>query len=454
MALTTAQVRAAHVALNRFGLGARPLAINRIGANAKAAVLNELSIPNIQHLSTTTGLPTLYAAAQLVDGNFDPQERVRREELRLRILKHRQVEIGFVERLVLFFSNHFSISINKDGAPRPMMGQLERDVIRRHVLGSFRSMLLGVMQHPAMLDYLDASSSVGPNSRFGRENRMGLNENLAREILELHTLGVNGGYTQTDVINLARILTGWSVVRGWESEYGFDGGTRANRGQFIYRPNRHEPGTHRVLGVSYPDTGIEQGRAVLSRLATHPKTAEFIAFKLVHHFITDTPTPAMVDPIARTFVATGGNLRAVATALVNLPEAWSTPLRKLRTPYELQVAMMRAVERPYRASEDWAFSEPLRALRHVPWERKTPDGYPDETDYWLSPDAMRIRLETARLAAAIFRDAGPFVRPPDQLARELFSSVLSPHSAAAIAAAPGERTAMATVFMLPEFQWR
>lgn len=454
MALTITQARAAHVALNRFGLGAKPQAIARIGSNAKAAIMRELASQTIQHLTTKTGLLPAASLARLVDGDFDPQQKVYRNELHLRIVKHRQVEVGFVERLVLFFSNHFSVSVNKDGAPRPMLGQMERDVIRRHVLGSFKDMLIGVVQHPAMLDYLDASSSVGPNSPFGKEHRMGLNENLAREILELHTLGVNGGYTQSDVIHLARILTGWSVVRGWEADYGFDGGNASNRGQFIYRAARHEPGTHTVLRRAFPNTGFEQGRAVLTMLAEHPKTAEFIAFKLVHHFITDTPTRAMVEPVARAFLATKGNLRAVATALVNLPEAWSTPLRKLRTPYEIQVAMMRALGRGYQARDWWAFSESLRALRHSPWERKTPDGYPDETSYWLAPDAMRIRLETARLAAWMFRTYGPYPIAPQALAPALFSSALNAKSLAAIRAANDEETAMATVFMLPEFQWR
>jgi uncharacterized protein (DUF1800 family) len=454
MALTSAQVRAAHVALNRFGLGARPQAIARIGANAKAAVLREVSSQTIQHLSTTTGLLPMATLAGLVDGDFDPQDQAYRTELRLRIMKHRQVEVGFVERLVLFFSNHFSITINKDGAPRPMLGQMERDVIRRHVLGSFKDMLIGVVQHPAMLDYLDASSSVGPNSPLGREHGVGLNENLAREILELHTLGVNGGYTQSDVIQLARVLTGWSVVRGWEAEYGFDGGNASNRGQFIYRASRHEPGTHTVLRQRFPDTGIEQGKAVLTMLAEHPKTAEFIAFKLVHHFITDAPTPAMVQPVAHAFLSTRGNLRAVATALVNLPEAWSRPLRKLRTPYELELAKMRAIGKPYRTNDGWLFTETLKSLRHLPWERKTPDGYPDETDYWLSPDAMRIRLETAHMSARAFRWSGPYPLAPAALARALFSTQLSAASLAAIRSAPDEETAMATVFMLPEFQWR
>ena len=189
-------------------------------------------------------------------------------------------DAAFLERLVMFWSNHFCVSANK-GAVRGIAGAYEREAIRPHVLGRFSDLLIAAEQHPAMLIYLDNAQSIGPNSRAGRNRGRGLNENLAREILELHTLGVGGGYTQDDVGNLARILTGWSV------------GTLANAasepGKFFFAPARHEPGDRTVMGRSYPDRGQATGEDVLRDLAKHPATARHIALKLAQHFVSDSP---------------------------------------------------------------------------------------------------------------------------------------------------------------------
>lgn len=453
MALTRDQVRAAHLALNRFGLGARPGGIRRIAADPRAALLEEMSTPRVA-LIAQRRLPGYVEACQAVHTSFEAEDRIKERELTARLAKHMEPEIGFVERLVLFFSNHFSMSINKDGAIRATIGQLERDVIRPHVLGRFEDMLLGVMEHPAMVAFLDNASSIGPNSPIGRSWGAGLNMNLAREILELHTLGVGGGYGEGDVAALAAIISGWSYVRGWEAQYRLNGGNRRNRGQFIYRDDWHEPGAQSVLGRSYAQPGIRQGRAVLTDLARHPSTAQFLAFKLVRHFLTDTPTPDLVDPLAEAFRRSDGSLRAVARALVELPQAWTLPATKLRTPYELQVAEMRATGRTYDPKERWPFTEPLRALRHLPWERGPPDGYTEDSAYWMSPDAMRIRVETAQLNAWALQRIRNYRRRPMELARSLFDAALSGPSREAIAAAPDQLRGIATVFMIPEFQRR
>jgi uncharacterized protein (DUF1800 family) len=447
------QDQRAHIALNRFGLGAKPGAIGRIRANAKAAILAELDTPDIA-LINRPDLPTYEEACRAVHRDFVTEEGIKERELTARILKHLQPEIGFVERLVLFFSNHFSMSVNKDDAIRATIGQLEREVIRKHVLGSFKAMLIGVMRHPAMLAYLDNDDSIGPNSVIGKSWGVGLNQNLAREILELHTLGVGGGYTENDVDGLASALTGWSFVRGWEAEGRYNGGHPGNRGQFIFRADWHEPGAQTVLGQSYPNTGINQAVAVLTALAQHPSTAQFLAFKLVRHFITDKPTPDLVNPVASAYRNSGGNLKAVARALIDLPLAWEMPLQKLRTPYELQIAEMRALNRVYDPKERWPFSEPLYALRHAPWQRPAPDGYPDETAYWMGPDAMRVRLETAQLNAWTLQQVRPVQRTAVNLATSLFGPVLSGPSRQAIADAASLDDGLTMVFMVPEFQRR
>jgi uncharacterized protein (DUF1800 family) len=455
MAITAAQARLAHLVLNRFGLGAKPGAIQRIGANPKAYLLAEINRPGIADIANPN-LATYAAACRLTDGDFSAAERIKNQELEARITKAMQPEIGFVERLVMFFSNHFSMAVSKEGAVRPTLGQMERSVIRRHVLGSFSAMLQGVMLHPAMLDFLDNSSSVGPNSPYGREHNLGLNENLGRELLELHTLGVGGGYTQADVVALAKILTGWSVVRGWEADRRWDGGTPANRGQFLWRPRRHEPGTHTLLGRAFPANGVLQGRNALAMLALHPSTAEFLAFKLIHHFITDSPQPAQVNAVAAAYRASRGDIKATVLAMLDLPEAFTAPLTKLRTPYELQLAMMRALGRRYPVNRSWAFDAPLYDMRNMPWERRSPDGYPDETAYWLRPDGMRVRLETSRMAAWVFQDARRYTLTAPQMATGVFGTTLSPESRLAVvdAEADDRIRAVATLFMLPEFQWR
>ena len=445
--------RRAHLVFNRFGLGAKPGGIGRIMTDARAALQAELDTPSIA-LIADPSLPSYGAACQAVHTDFSVEYGLQEKELSARIIKHLTPEIGFVERLVLFFSNHFSMSVNKDGAVRATIGQLERDVIRKNVLGSFQTMLLGVMKHPAMLCYLDNDQSIGPASPTGISWGVGLNHNLARENLELHTLGVAGGYTEADINGLAKILTGWSFVRGWEADGRYNGGTPATRGRFIFRGDWHEPGAQTVLGKSYAQTGTTQGAAVLAALAHHPATAQNLAFKLVRHFITDTPTPALVDPVALAFRQSGGNLKAMAQALIDLPEAWTMPLHKLRTPYDLQIAEMRALSRIYPQNNRWPFSETLAALRNKPWERPAPDGYTDESAYWMGPNAMRLRLETAQMNVWGLQQVKPYANTAAYLADRLFAEALSPESKLAVAVAPDLDAGLTTVFMIPEFQRR
>lgn len=444
------------IATQRFGLGPKPGVHGRLGSQVgagKAAVLAELGNPGLATL-TASGLPTYAAACRAGETSFDAAWKIAKAEVRARLTKQLVPEIGFLERLVLFWTNHFSISVNKAEICRATLGQLERDVIRRNVLGRFRDMLSGVMRHPAMVKYLDNEDSLGPASKIGLAWNRGYNENLAREILELHTLGVGGGYAQADVIGLAKALTGWSYVRGWESDGGWNGGNQGNRGQFIFRPDWHEPGPQTVLGRAYPDTGQGQAQAILDTLSVHPKTAEFIAFKLVQHFVADEPTPAMVTPVATAFRTSGGDLKATARALIDLPEAWAPTFKRIRTPYELTVAQYRALAVPlYTAGEEWRAYEPLRALNHMPGERQTPDGYPAESFYWLNPDAMRVREDTAFFFAYDNRANYRGPRAPD-LARSLFGPALSSASLAAVTAQTEPVRGLATLLMTPEFQRR
>ena len=239
---------------------------------------------------------------------------------------------GFVERLVWFWSNHFCVSADKGGV-RPLCGAYEREAIRPYVTGKFADMLVAVESHPAMLLYLDNARSIGPNSFAGLRRNKGLNENLAREILELHTLGVRTGYSQDDVTNFAKVITGWSIVPPRQSP---DRG-----GEFTFNPRMHEPGVQWVIGRDYEDRGFEQGRELLLALAKSPYTANHIARKLASHFVADDPPRSLVDSLAARFVHTKGDLKEISKALVTAPEAWDTAPTKLRRPSDWVISALR-----------------------------------------------------------------------------------------------------------------
>lgn len=260
-----------------------------------------------------------------------------RAEALARLQRATLAECGFAERLVTFWSNHFCISASKGELARIWAGAFEREAIRPHVLGRFADMLKAVEQHPAMLFFLDNQQSLGPDSRAGQNRKRGLNENLAREIMELHTLGVGGGYTQGDVTSLARIITGWTFA-GRQGQLG-------PPGSFVFNANAHQPGPQILLGKTYEATGLAQGEAALADLARHPATANFIVTKFVRHFVADDPPPALVARLRDVFVKTDGDLKALASALVDSDEAWRAPLTKMRSPYEFLVASGRLLAR-------------------------------------------------------------------------------------------------------------
>jgi uncharacterized protein (DUF1800 family) len=460
MPLTTTAATRGRIAFTRFGFGPKPGSLATLGDGPTAAydkLVAELNNPKAA-LNNDPALPSYKDACALGAAKTDrgpEQWALNRQERHSSFNKHQAVEIGFVERLVQFWTNHFSICRDKNGLVAATVGQWHRSVVRRHVLGKFTDMLVGTITHPAMIVYLDNHTSFGPNSLIGKSWKRSYNENLAREILELHTLGINGGYTQADVTNFAKVLTGWSFVSGWDANNIKFGGNEDNRGQFIYRDDRHEPGAFEVFGKTYAQSGQEQGLAVLKDLAIHPKTAEHIAYKLVQHFITDTPTKAMVDPIAEAFLATSGDLKATALALINLPEAFGLPLgKRIRRPYEMMASWVRAllVNETISVDRDWAIDSPMGALQHAPYTWQTPDGFPDEDSWWLSPDAMRLRVEGSR---TLWWGISPQYKGTTNiadLATSLFDSALSAETKTAITAQKKREEAISMLLMSPEFQ--
>ncbi|MGA2127975.1 MAG: DUF1800 family protein [Xanthobacteraceae bacterium] len=347
-------------------------------------------------------------------------------------------ETGFVERLVWFWSNHFCVSADKNGEVRAIAGAYEREAIRPHVLGRFADMLRAVETHPAMLLYLDNVRSIGPGSLAGQNQHKGLNENLAREILELHTLGVRSVYGQDDVTSFANIITGWSIVPFRQDP--------VHGGEFSFNPRMHEPGPQTVIHKTYADGGMEQGLAVLADLARHPATAHHIADKLVRHFVADQPPPALVELVAKRFLATDGDLTEVARALVTAPEAWTASRGKLKRPGEWIVGALRATGvtppdiQPVMQAQNM-LGEPL-------WRPPAPKGFSDDTASWI--DGLSQRLDVASQVAARVSA----LVDPSALVDTALGPLASAETRATVARAESRPQALALLLMSPEFQRR
>jgi uncharacterized protein (DUF1800 family) len=359
----------------------------------------------------------------------------------------------FLERLKHFWANHFAISADVFRV-RALAGAYEHEAIRPHVTGRFEDMLLAVEQHPAMLDYLDQSLSIGPNSQFSvakrRKRKRGFNENLAREILELHTLGIDGGYSQRDVIELARALTGWTIgVRG---AVPFPGQVLRNRepGEVLFEDRMHEPGTRTILGRSYPQEGAAQSKAVMVDLARHPSTARHISFKLARHFVADEPPAPLVRQLEQAYIASDGDLPSVYCALAKAPEAWAPAPAKFRTPWQWTIAMLRALgeygDQLVSSSPEAYFPRLLEELGQPIWRPQSPAGFDDTAGHWAGPDALMRRVG---LAEQIVRRA-PAELDARQLAAELFGQSLSQQTRASVEGAQDPKTGLALLLVSPE----
>jgi uncharacterized protein (DUF1800 family) len=289
-----------------------------------------------------------------------------------------------------------------------------------------------------MLFYLDQAASMGANSIAGINRTRGLNENLAREILELHTLGVRSGYTQDDVIAFANVLTGWTFLPpGDNPEHG---------GEFSFNPRLHEPGAQKVIGKTYEDEGVEQGRAVLRDLATQPATATHIATKLAGYFVADVPPESLVERMAKTFLDTSGDLKEVAKTIVTSAESWTMPATKLKRPSEWVVGMVRSTG--ITETDPGRFTGGQALLGEPLWRPSSPKGYPDDEAAWI--DGMGRRLDIANNFAERIVQR---IDPADVLATAI-GPLATAETRQAIARAESRQQALTLVFMSPEFQRR
>jgi uncharacterized protein (DUF1800 family) len=451
----------AALALHRFGFGPREGSIAAIAADPRAALLAEVDRPDAG-LIANPDLPTSGAANRAVfeynaERNAN-QKRPRREpaqaameaapaqpepmplprqlfrnEARARIDMARNAEIGFVERLVWFWSNHFCVNQDKT----VMAGAHEREAIRPFVLGRFADMLLAAEGHPAMLLYLDNAQSIGPNSVAGINRDKGLNENLAREILELHTLGVRTVYTQDDVTNFAKVLTGWTILPTASDPY--------HGGEFVFIKRAHEPGPQTVIGKDYDDAGTEQGRAVLADLARHPATAKHVATKLARHFVADDPPPALVDRLAQRFLDTDGDLKELATTLIASPEAWMPEQAKIKRPGEWIVAALRATGE---TGDIGRIIQAQNLLGEPLWRPPAPKGFSDENAAWL--DGLTQRLDIANT----FAHREGLALEPAAIMDAALGPLASAETRRIITTAESRPQAMTFLLMAPEFQRR
>jgi uncharacterized protein (DUF1800 family) len=477
----TLDPREAALALHRFGfgpkLGSTSGSITGIASDPQGALLADLEAPKAGQI-VNTDLPTSAAesrtgfafnAARIAQANLERrrkaaqaaamenpgasnsmaaqdkppaapaqpnaiplQRQIFLDEATARIRAAANVDIGFVERLVWFWSNHFCVS------EVVTAGAYEREAIRPHVLGRFADMLQAVESHQAMLFYLDNWQSVGPDSIFGLNNNRGLNENLAREILELHTLGVRTVYTQADVTTFAKVLTGWTFLPSMTNpEHG---------GEFVFNPLMHEPGEQTLIGKTYPSGGIQQGRSVLDDLARNPATARHVSTKLARHFIADEPPPALVDLLSLRFLETDGDLKELAKALVTAPEAWAPERAKIKRPGEWLVAMRRAAGRVNPNIQGMTNQQAL--LGEPLWRPSAPKGFSDDNAAWL--DGLALRLQAANaFAQVVAADVDP---------KELVDVALGPlateETRLAVARAETKVQALTLLVMAPEFQRR
>ncbi len=368
------------------------------------------------------------------------EQQIFRAEASARLARACAAPIGFKERLVAFWSNHFCVSVAKSNIGRACAGAFEREAIRPYVTGRFADMLRAVEQHPAMLNFLDNAQSIGPNSKAGRNRNRGLNENLAREILELHTMGVGSGYSQADVTQLAQIITGWTIV-GREGKLG-------EPGSFVFNANTHEPGPATVLGRVYAQDGIAQGEAALADIARQSAVATRLAGKFARHFVADNPDPALVARLAKVFRDSDGDLGVLAQSLVKDDAAWSAPPLKIRNPWEIVVAAQRAFRRP--VADPGPVLNALNLLGMPLWQPGGPNGFSDDAAAWVSPEGMKTRLELAAQFARQTKDAPN----PAALLDDILGPGVSAPTREAVTRAESREQAVALLLMSPEFQRR
>jgi len=476
----------AAIAANRFGLGARPGDAQSIGNDPRGWLQAQLAVPrsnppsgqpeSARVLAEVRDLRVARQVAAQVRANLrqPPAEQpppaspgideqatakfgsfVREHYLEQTAERHRlaiATDEPFVERLVHFWSNHFAVSADKQPLAA-LAGLYEQEAIRPHVTGNFYDLLLAAVRHPAMILYLDNQTSMGASStaatvvRRNRGTELGLNENLAREILELHTLGVDGGYSQADVAEFAKVLTGWSIG-GALGQGGRVlerlGGDPGRPGEFHFRAGMHEPGDKTILSKRYRERGAGEGEEVLRALALHESTARHLATKVARHFVADDPPPKLVDRLANAFSRNEGDLTSVYRALLEANESWREPLAKFKTPHDFVLSAYRSLD--FVPDDLRAITAFLTQAGQRPYTPGSPAGWPDTAANWNGGDALLKRIEFAAAAGRRIRAR----IEPLRLAGEVLGE-LGEHTTMSIRDADSRAQGFALLLASPEF---
>lgn len=363
------------------------------------------------------------------------------------LIRWTRTTCGFRERLVRFWGDHFTAS-GKNGIARQATSPYIEEAIRPNLAGKFGDLLIAAVTHPVMLIYLDQTASIGPNSKLTQQctRRSGLNENLAREVLELHTLGVEAAYDQKDVRELAELFTGMTF--------------RADNG-FRFAGQRAEPGSETVLGRSYGEAGLDgldAIHAVLQDLAVHPDTARHIAGKLAVHFVSDQPDPALVEALAQRFLQSGGDLGEVYAVLLEHPAAQETPQQNVKPPFDFVASACRALAIAPQQIEALDVPELRRdlmrpmAMMGQHWQRPAgPDGWSESDAAWITPQGLAARM---RWALSVPKSLRPLLPDPRRFARSALGAWM-PEALEQVAAAAESRSAgVGLVLASPAFQRR
>jgi uncharacterized protein (DUF1800 family) len=413
-----------------------------LGERREASEAAKQAAPGRASHGATERLMHKDARLSKLDG-YDFAKQQNAMQIIARIQSAVETNAPFVERMVHFWANHFAVSADK----HPMIGfagLMEFEAIRPHVLGSFEDMLIAVEQHPAMLFYLDQPQSIGRGSPLVKRsskragNVPGLNENLAREILELHTLGVRSGYSQADIIAFAQALTGWGVS-------GISQKTDGANGRFGFTAARHEPGTRTFMNKTYSQSGEDQALAILRDVAASRATATHLATKMARHFMGDDPAPALVARLANSFQQSGGHLPTVYRTLIDAPELEGGG--KFKSPWDWTISTLRAIGKMPDPTER-TFERTLRLHGQPVWRPGSPNGFGDLDADWASPNALTQRLETASHWSVGMKSA----IDARMLARTLFpDQPLSDDTSEVISGADSAGQAVSLLLVSPEF---
>lgn len=402
-------------------------------------------LPNTQEMLKLTAQ---YRSAQkddkknnmMMEGSSQAVKKEMQEASRKQFSSHIHQSITtktpVLEKLALFWGNHFTVS-SANNKIRPIVTSYQREVIYPNLSGSFKDLLFAAETHPAMLMYLNNDVSIGENSKFGRRRNRGLNENLAREILELHTLGTSGGYSLEDIKSLAKILTGWTVTRR---------GSPKKTGKTAFSDLMHEPGKHELLGKIYGRKGGKQLYQALDDIAHHPNTAKFIAGKLATHYISDEPEQKLVDAIAQTFLETNGHLPSIHAKTFELALENPQPFTKARDHYSYVIAVTRAMG--YKAKYAKKIHQVLNDMGQIPFNAPGPDGWPDSEENWISPQGLMRRISFAQEVARVQRN-----KDARSLMDDLFADSLSSMTRQHVRRAESPMQGLVLALASPEFNY-